>query len=88
MQDTVRAPATFSEHRGQWEQYVELVRCRMLAAEADYQGRGFDLPSEATIEEIEQELLDVFGWGFLLWRRMQAAKRALAEKLQSGPGER
>lgn len=71
-----------------WDQYVELVRKRMEQGEQDYQGRSFELPASATIDEIEQELLDVFGWGFIAWRRIQAAKAALAKKLQDVADER
>jgi hypothetical protein len=60
----------------------------MEQGERDYQDRSFKLPVNATIEEIEQELLDVFGWGYIAWRRIQAAKAALAEKLRDGTPER
>jgi len=71
-----------------WDEYVGLVRQRMEQGERDYQGRSFGLPVDATVAEIEQELLDVFGWGYIAWRRIQAAKSALAEKLQGSDNER
>lgn len=33
------------------------------------------------IDEIEMELLDICGWGFLLWRRLMQLKKSLKKLL-------
>jgi hypothetical protein len=83
--------ATFPE-------FVEQVRARLAQGAREYGDRSFDRPISELLGEIEQELLDVCGWSFLLWcklRALQAAApveepRALAwlrERLASGPVE-
>jgi hypothetical protein len=63
-----------------WLRFTEEVRNRLLKGEATYGDRSFTLEPSTLVGEIEQELLDVMGWGFILWWRLQRVAKVLAPK--------
>jgi hypothetical protein len=54
-----------------WPKFRELMEARFTAGHIQYGDRVFLRPPPKTIAEIEQELLDVVGWGFILWCRLR-----------------
>jgi len=44
-----------------------------------YGDKFFDRPPVELIDEIEAELLDVCGWGFILWSRLETTKKKIEE---------
>jgi len=63
-----------------WPRFTEEVRKRLLGGVATYGDRSFTLEPPTLAGEIEQELLDVMGWGFILWWRLQRVAKVLAPK--------
>jgi hypothetical protein len=60
--------------------FVEAVRTRLEAGREAYGDRSFDRPTAELLGELQQEALDLAGWGFVLFERLRrleaAAKRA------------
>ena len=71
-----------------FDEYVSRLEQRLRVGEQEYGNRSFQLAPEATLDEIEQELLDISGWGYVAWRRLRALRAALDEKLRRAKSER
>ena len=62
-----------------WPEFTVALRGRLEAGRRTYGDASFlREPAELT-QEIEQELLDVVGWAFVLWCRMRALQNRLGE---------
>jgi hypothetical protein len=59
------------KHEAEFKEYVEKVKERLAYGEDKYGDRIEKIPSQTVIDEIEAEFLDIVGWGFEIWRRMQ-----------------
>jgi hypothetical protein len=59
-----------------WPEFVEMVEARLERGARDYGDASFTRPPIEIVGEVEQELLDVMGWGFVLWTRVSALKGA------------
>ena len=53
------------------------VRTRLLAGRRAYGDRSFSKDPRELLEEVEQELLDVCGWSYVLYRRVAEMRDAL-----------
>jgi hypothetical protein len=57
------------------DRFAEFARCvqkRLEAGRAAYGDRNFEASPTKLIGEIEEELLDVMGWTYVLWQRLRA----------------
>jgi hypothetical protein len=63
----------------QWPVFAECILERLEMGARVYGDKSLDAPSSTLLVEIEQELLDVVGWGFIQWNRIQGLKAKLAE---------
>ena len=61
-----------------WPAFAESVRRRLEAGRAAYGDRSFARPPAELVAELQQEALDLAGWGFVLWQRLEAMRAALA----------
>ena len=43
--------------------------------------RSLDRPSVELAGEIEEELLDICAWSFILWTRLRGLRRAIEERM-------
>lgn len=71
-----------------FEAFAAGVRARLEQGRATYGDRGFERPPSELLAELEQEALDLAGWGFVLWervRRLQAAAAAVEVGDASAP---
>ena len=59
--------------------FVEAVQSRLDAGRLQYGDASFTRDPAALLGELGQEALDLAGWGFVLWTRIEAAKKALAK---------
>lgn len=59
------------KHDAQWWQFAETLHKRLEAGEREYGDASFSKAPTALIGEIAEELLDVCGWAFVLWVRLQ-----------------
>lgn len=60
-----------------WPTFTALVRQRLEAGRATYGDRSFSADPAALLAELQQEALDLAGWGFVLFQRLEAAQNAL-----------
>lgn len=65
----------------QFATFVAEVSRRLEAGARAYGDRSFGADPSQLVREIEQEALDLAGWGFVLWSRLRAM-RAAAERLE------
>ncbi len=56
----------------QWPIFTEAVLSRLRVGAAEYGDESLDADPDRLAREIQEELLDVMGWAFLLWAKMQA----------------
>lgn len=63
-----------------WERFAAKVHARLVQGERVFDNRSLDKPHLDLIEEIQQELEDIAGWGVLLWIRLERIK-ALAKQV-------
>lgn len=63
-----------------WPAFVAAVSGRLEAGAREYGDHSFRRPAGELVREIEQELLDVAGWSFILWARLGALKGRLIER--------
>lgn len=61
----------------QWPEFAGVVRRRLDKGAITYGDASFELPAGKLALEVEQEMLDIVGWGFILWCRLQELKPKL-----------
>lgn len=55
--------------------FVSAVRSRLEAGRRAYGDRSFSAPPVRLLEELQAEALDLAGWGFVLWVRLEAMRK-------------
>lgn len=59
-------------------EFVAAIEARLEIGEREYADRpASSRPLDELLDEINQELVDVAGWSFLLWRRIEALRERL-----------
>ena len=51
---------------------------RMRVGQREYGDRSFELSPLRLIDEIQQELIDVANWSFVLWQRLEQMRVAIS----------
>lgn len=59
-----------------WPDFVAAASSRLEAGREAYGDRSFSRPPEELAREVEEELLDVAAWSFILWTRIRAIRAA------------
>lgn len=73
---TELAPAL--SHR---DEFFAAVAVRLNQGAQDYKDESFNKPLRQLLDELEQEALDLAGWGFIAWEKIQRM-RALARTVE------
>lgn len=73
--------------RPTWGQFASDVGARLDQGAREYGDRSFSKDPRVLVMEIEEELLDVAGWAFILWTRIRALRDAV-EGLSVDPSSR
>jgi len=60
-----------------WPDFMETIRKRLEAGKREYGDSSFTRPASELAGEIEEELLDVAGWAFFLWLRIQRIRKSV-----------
>ena len=68
--------------RTYWPEFERIMKKRLDTGYREYGDGSFSKDPKELLEEVAQETLDIVGWGFILWTRLQVMKTAL-----SGAGE-
>ena len=63
-------------------EYQRRIRLRIKQGAQEYGDTSFLSSPLALIEEIQQEIEDIAGWGYIMWVRLERMKR-LASKLDT-----
>lgn len=72
--DNRDAPAQPPDVLSAWPTFAESVRRRLDAGRAAYGDKSFQRPPAELVQELQQEALDLAGWGFVLWCRLEAMR--------------
>ena len=56
--------------------FIEAVRTRLEAGAEAYGDRSFERPTAELVRELQQEALDLAGWGFVLFERLRLIEEA------------
>ncbi|MEI9940513.1 MAG: hypothetical protein WDO69_25135 [Pseudomonadota bacterium] len=72
VRDTVDVPA---DPLTRFDSFVGEVRARLEAGRAAYGDRSFTRPPAELLGELQQEALDLAGWGFVLWCRLESLRK-------------
>jgi hypothetical protein len=62
-----------------WPMYQCLVRDRLIVGADTYGDTSFLRPPSELLSEIAEELMDVTGWAFILWCRIQELQQNMKE---------
>lgn len=62
----------------QWPAFASEIYARLDMGKRTYGDDSFERPAERLIVEIQQELMDVCGWSFILWHRLESLKALVA----------
>jgi len=65
------------------DEFFEEIRSRMKMGHEEYGDRSFSKEPAELIRELEEEILDICGWAFILRARMRRIKAACAELQRS-----
>lgn len=65
------------KHDAEWLEFVGVLHKRLEAGELAYGDASFEKAPTQLIGEIAEELLDVCGWAFVLWVRLQRLQARL-----------
>lgn len=60
-------------------EFFSVLRERLKLGRAVYGDKSFSREPSELLTELEQEALDLAGWGYILWTRVQRAKAAAKE---------
>ena len=56
------------------DRFIARLRARLAVGAATYGDTSFTRPAVELVDEIQQELEDVCGWGLLLWLRLDGLR--------------
>ena len=65
-----------------FDEFMEILHDRMEQGYKEYGDESFEKPLIDLLEELEQEVLDQAGWGFILYDKIQRLKK-LVNKIDS-----
>lgn len=61
-----------------FKDFTSAVAARLDAGRKNYGDVSFTMTPERLVGEIREELLDVAGWGFVLWTRLNEIEERLS----------
>jgi len=72
-----QTPPSRDRWRAGWSDYTTDVERRLRSGQHEYGDKNFSADPRQLLRELQQELLDVSGWGFILWRRLERVRQCL-----------
>ena len=66
-----------TDHLKPWPAFVEAVRLRLAKGQREYGDHSFSADPKVLINELQQEALDLAGWGYVLYRRLESMRLSL-----------
>jgi len=71
-----------------FEKFCDRVGGRVQVGAKAYGNASFMRPADELVGEIEEELLDVCGWAFVLWTRLRHLRAVLPQAPEPPPPPR
>lgn len=59
------------------DRYIDLLKMRLGHGAVEYKNAFPNLP--VSLEEFQQEILDIAGWGYVMWLRVEMLKQRARE---------
>jgi hypothetical protein len=59
------------------DRFVTRVRARLSVGERDYGDASLRRPAAELVDELQQEVEDIAGWGLILWVRLERLRGAV-----------
>ncbi len=72
-----------AEPMERWPVFMEAIRLRLEAGRQNYGDRSFVESPVKLAGQVEEELLDVCGWSFIMWTRLQALQNNIPVNQQA-----
>jgi hypothetical protein len=63
---------------GNFLKFVDKVLHRLKAGQREYGDKSFSMEPDVLLTEIEEEILDICGWAYILHVRMEKLRNAVA----------
>ena len=74
-----QGPYSEPKWKKHWLQFELVMSRRLSQGHTEYGDQSFDRSVTDLMGEIEEELLDVVGWGYIMWCRLQELKGRLPD---------
>lgn len=65
--------------KDEFDSFVAQLYRRLRSGDEEYGDKSWKNPADMNVKEICEELSDVSGWAFQVWRRMQVLKNRLKD---------
>ena len=65
------------------ERFVSELNARLDAGAHEYGDTSFDRPIASTLDELEDEVVDVAGWAFVLWVQLRRRRDRIEDGLEN-----
>lgn len=66
-----------SDPLSDWPEFLRSVRRRLDMGREEYGDHSFSEDPETLIAELQAECMDLAGWGYVLWHRLERMRKAL-----------
>lgn len=76
------APAALPTLPDSYEDFLAELEDKLLRGQADYGDASFDKPAQEILDELQAEALDLAGWGYVLWEKIERVRRRLRESAE------
>lgn len=70
------------EKHPRFTEFVRAVEAKLDRGKDEHGSESFGLGTSTLIEELQNEALDLAGWGWLLWKRLEDFKDRCGESLE------
>ncbi len=77
--DSNQPPEPEPEYMKHIGEFYQALMEKLAAGHAEYGDTSFGMRPTALANEVEEEALDICGWGFILWVRLRALRAKLQE---------
>jgi hypothetical protein len=61
-----------------WQRFTAQVRARLETGRREYGDESFNKDPRELLDELGQEAMDLAGWGYILWHRVNALRERIA----------
>ena len=68
------------------DRFVTRLRARLAAGAREYGDRSFTRPAADLVDELQQEVEDIAGWGLILWIRLERLRGRVGQ-LEGGKND-